>query len=155
HKDVPQRLVTNKVTGQQVLLTEPSKWGQRLSVVDFTVRQEAGHWKIKTKSATTLNSNTVPEDPAIKALLKRQHDKTVQYVNQTVAQSAQALSAATSHLTDSAILDYIQAVQTKVVSDALKGTADETTPVLSIAAPFSRTAVIPAGPVSIRDIAGL
>ncbi|GAA1263375.1 multifunctional 2',3'-cyclic-nucleotide 2'-phosphodiesterase/5'-nucleotidase/3'-nucleotidase [Planotetraspora silvatica] len=155
HNDVPQRFVTNKVTGQQVLLTEPGRWGQRLSVVDFTLTKQRGRWSVSGKSSTTLNTNTVPEDPKIVALMKEQHDKTVAYVNQVVAQSKEQLSAAESPYKDTPILDYIQRVQTDLVSKAIAGTADASLPVLSIAAPFSRSAVFPAGPVSVRDMAGL
>jgi len=151
HNEVPQRFVTNKATGKQVLLTEPSKWGQRLSVVDFSLSWTHGRWQVAAKSSQTLNTNTVPEDPKIVAALTPQHDKTVAYVNQPVAQSVSELSAATSRYEDTAILDYIQAVQTSVVSAAV----GDAKPVLSIAAPFSRTAVFPSGQVTIRDIAGL
>jgi 2',3'-cyclic-nucleotide 2'-phosphodiesterase/3'-nucleotidase len=88
-------------------------------------------------------------------LLAPQHDKTVAYVNQPVAQSTEELSAATSRYEDTAILDYIQQVQTETVTTALEGTPQAGLPVLSVAAPFSRTAVFPAGEVSVRDIAGL
>ena len=151
HQDVPEKFVTNKVTGEQVLLTEPGKWGQRLSVVDFTLTEAHGRWKVTAKSSETLNTNTVPEDPAIVSLMAPQHGKTVEYVNQPVATSTEELSAATSRYTDTAILDYIQHVQTEAVTAALGSDR----PVLSIAAPFSRTAVFPAGEVSVRDIAGL
>ncbi|WP_424531273.1 bifunctional metallophosphatase/5'-nucleotidase [Sphaerisporangium viridialbum] len=155
HNDVPQKFVTNKATGKQVLLTEPSKYGQRLSVVDFTLAKERGKWAVTTKSSATINTNTVAEDPKIVALMKGQHDKTVGYVNQVIAQSKEQLSAAESPYKDTAILDYIQKVQTDLVTKAVAGTADASLPVLSIAAPFSRTAVFPAGPVSVRDMAGL
>ncbi|TLP56308.1 bifunctional metallophosphatase/5'-nucleotidase [Microbispora triticiradicis] len=155
HNDVPQRFVTNKATGRQVLLTEPGRWGQRLSVVDFTLAKERGKWTVTGKSSTTLNTNGVAEDPKIVALMKKQHDKTVGYVNQVVAQSKEQLSAAESPYKDTPILDYIQKVQTELVSKGVAGTADASLPVLSIAAPFSRTAVFPAGPVSVRDMAGL
>ncbi|GLW24212.1 multifunctional 2',3'-cyclic-nucleotide 2'-phosphodiesterase/5'-nucleotidase/3'-nucleotidase [Microbispora amethystogenes] len=155
HNDVPQRFVTNKATGRQVLLTEPGRWGQRLSVVDFTLAKERGKWTVTGKSSTTLNTNGVAEDPKIVALMKKQHDKTVGYVNQVIAQSKEQLSAAESPYKDTPILDYIQKVQTELVSKGVAGTADASLPVLSIAAPFSRTAVFPAGPVSVRDMAGL
>ncbi|MEV7968159.1 5'-nucleotidase C-terminal domain-containing protein [Sphaerisporangium sp. NPDC088356] len=155
HNDVPQRFVTNTATGKQVLLTEPSKYGQRLSVVDFTLAKERGKWAVTTKSSATINTNTVAEDPKIVALMKGQHDKTVGYVNQVIAQSKEQLSAAESPYKDTAILDYIQKVQTDLVTKAVAGTADASLPVLSIAAPFSRTAIFPAGPVSVRDMAGL
>jgi 2',3'-cyclic-nucleotide 2'-phosphodiesterase/3'-nucleotidase len=155
HNDVPQRFVTNKTTGQQVLLTEPGKFGQRLSVMDFTLARDHGRWRVTGKASTTLNTNTVAEDPKIVALMQPQHGTTVSYVNKVVAQSATELSGAESRYKDTAILDFIQRVQTDTVTAALAGTPQATLPVLSIAAPFSRTARFPAGPVSIRDIAGL
>ncbi|MEU5861743.1 5'-nucleotidase C-terminal domain-containing protein [Nonomuraea sp. NPDC047529] len=152
HNEVAQRFVTNKATGQQVLLTEPGKWGQRLSRLDFTLAKQRGKWVVTGKTSATLNTNTVAEDPKIVSLLKPQHDTTVGYVNKVVAKSAEELSAAESPYKDTPILDYIQQVQTETVKAALPG---NTLPVLSIAAPFSRTAVFPAGDVRVRDVAGL
>ena len=43
----------------------------------------------------------------------------------------------------------------EAVKKALAGTADGRLPVLSIAAPFNRDAAIPAGDVTVRDVAGL
>jgi len=151
HNDIPQRFVTNTATGAQVLLSEPSKWGQRLTRMDFTLVRSRGGWSITTKAATTLNTNTVEADPRVLATVRAQHAKTVAYVNQVVAKSTVELSAAESRYKDTAILDYINKVQTDTVAAAL-GTA---LPVLSIAAPFSRTALFPAGEVKIKDVAGL
>ncbi|RKN40690.1 bifunctional metallophosphatase/5'-nucleotidase [Micromonospora endolithica] len=155
HREVPQRFVTNTATGAQVLLSEPSKWGQRLTRMDFTVRKVRGRWTVVDKRATTLNTNTVVEDPAVLAAVRGQHAKTVAYVNQVVARSTVELSAAESRYRDTPILDFINHVQTEVVRTALAGTGYGDLPVLSIAAPFSRTAVFPAGDVKIRDVAGL
>ncbi|WP_449060921.1 bifunctional metallophosphatase/5'-nucleotidase [Planomonospora algeriensis] len=155
HNEVAQKFVTNKATGRQVLLSEPGKWGQRLSVLDFTLAKQRGRWVVTGKSSTLLNTNAVAEDPKIVALMKEQHDTTVKYVNTVVAQSREQLSAAESPYKDTPILDYIQKVQTETVAKALEGTADAALPVLSISAPFSRSAVFPAGPVSVRDMAGL
>ena len=52
-------------------------------------------------------------------------------------------------------MDFINHVQADAVKTALAGTPDETLPVLSIAAPFNRDAAIPAGNVTVRDVAGL
>ncbi|MFD6564051.1 bifunctional metallophosphatase/5'-nucleotidase [Micromonospora profundi] len=155
HSEVVERFVTNERTGAQVLLSEPSKWGQRLTRMDFTLARERGRWTITKKSATMLNTNTVVEDPKVLAAVRKQHQKTVAYVNQVVAQSTVELSAAESRYRDTPILDFINHVQTEVVDAALAGTAYADLPVLSIAAPFSRTAVFPSGDVKIRDVAGL
>ncbi|WP_433538908.1 bifunctional metallophosphatase/5'-nucleotidase [Micromonospora sp. CA-249363] len=155
HNEVVERFVTNERTGEQVLLSEPSKWGQRLTRMDFTLTREHGRWAITKKAATMLNTNTVVEDPKVLAAVRAQHAKTVAYVNQVVATSTVELSAAESRYKDTPILDFINHVQTEVVGAALTGTAYADLPVLSIAAPFSRTAVFPAGDVKIRDVAGL
>ena len=155
HLDIPQRFVTNEATGAQVLLSEPSKWGQRLTRMDFTLTRQRGSWRIVEKKATTLNTNTVAEDPAVLATVRSQHAKTVAYVNQPVARSTEELSAAESRFKDTPILDYINKVQADTVAAALAGTEYASLPVLSIAAPFSRTALFPAGEVKIKDVAGL
>ncbi|GIE84656.1 bifunctional metallophosphatase/5'-nucleotidase [Actinoplanes regularis] len=155
HAEVAQRFVTNTATGQQVLTSEPSKWGQRLTKMDFELVREHGCWKITSKASATLNTNTVEADPKVLAAVQSQHNKTVAYINQVVAASTQELSAATSRYEDTPILDYINKVQTDTVVAALAGTAYASLPVLSIAAPFSRTAVFPKGDVKIKDVAGL
>jgi 2',3'-cyclic-nucleotide 2'-phosphodiesterase/3'-nucleotidase len=155
HNEVVEKFVTNQATGAQVLLSEPSKWGQRLTRMDFTLSREWGAWRVTSKRATMLNTNTVVEDPAVLAAVRGQHAKTVTYVNQAVAKSVVELSAAESRYKDTAILDYINKVQTDTVAAALVGTPYASLPVLSIAAPFSRTAVFPAGDVRIKDVAGL
>lgn len=155
HNEVPQRFVQNKYTGEDVLLSEPAKWGQRLSVVDFDLKREHGRWQVAGASSELVNTNTQEEDPKIAEVIRPQHDKTVEYVNTTVAESATELSAAESRLKDTPIVDFIQKVQTDAVTAALEGTPQADLPVLSQASPFSRTAKFPAGPVTIRDIAGL
>ncbi|WP_432828382.1 bifunctional metallophosphatase/5'-nucleotidase [Dactylosporangium sp. CA-092794] len=155
HNDIPQRFVANAATGEQVLLSEPSKWGQRVTRVDFTLTRDRGRWRITTKAATTINTNTVAADPVVLAAVREQHNTTVAYVNQAVANSTQELSAAESRYKDTPILDYINQVQTDTVTAALAGSSYAALPVLSIAAPFSRTALFPAGQVRIKDVAGL
>jgi 2',3'-cyclic-nucleotide 2'-phosphodiesterase/3'-nucleotidase len=155
HVDVPQRFVTNAATGQTVVMSEPKCWGERLSVFDLTLTHDRGRWKVTGKSATTVNTNTVQEDPKLVALVKKQHDAVVTYVNQDVATSTEAMSAAESCWKDTAILDYINLVQTETVKKAIAGTANASLPVISIAAPFNRLATFPAGKVTIKDIAGL
>ncbi|TYK47010.1 bifunctional metallophosphatase/5'-nucleotidase [Actinomadura decatromicini] len=155
HLDIPERFVTNKATGRTVVMSEPKCWGQRLSVFDLTLTHERGRWKVTGKSATSVNTNTVQEDPELVTIVKKQHDAVVAYVNKEVATSTEEMSAAESCWKDTAILDYIHLVQTAKVKEAIAGTENASLPVLSIAAPFSRSATFPAGKVTIKDIAGL
>jgi 2',3'-cyclic-nucleotide 2'-phosphodiesterase / 3'-nucleotidase len=93
----------------------------------------------------------VPEDPAVVRLLRGDHDKVVAYVNSRIGTSKAAMSAATARYEDTAALDLVNHVQ----ATALKGALTEPLPVLSLASPFNRAAGIPAGDVSVRDVAGL
>jgi len=155
HNDKPQVLVTNKATGAQVVMSEPAKWGQRLSVFDLELAFSRGSWKVVSKSAHSVNANTVEDDPALVAVVKAQHDAVVAYVNTAVATSTEELSAAESCWKDTAILDYVNHVQVDTVTKAIAGTAEASLPVISIAAPFNRAATFPAGQVTIKDVAGL
>ena len=155
HKDVPAQTVVNERTGEPVLLTQPYRWGASVSRVDIGLEKVRGQWDVVRTDATSLRTRDYPEDAEVLAATAAQHERTVEYVNQVVATSTEELLAVTSRYEDTAILDFIQQVQTETVDAALQGTDRADLPVLSIAAPFSKTAVFPQGEVTIRDIAGL
>jgi 2',3'-cyclic-nucleotide 2'-phosphodiesterase/3'-nucleotidase len=155
HKEIVERWVTNRETGRQVLLTEPLRWGMRLSVMTFRMKQTKTGWEVRSADAQLLNANSVDEDPAVLAALTKQHDIVVDYVNSVIGTSKQAMSAARATVEDVAAIDFVNHVQAVTVQEALAGTADGSLPVLSIAAPFNKAAAIPEGEVTVRDVAGL
>ncbi|AKU16326.1 bifunctional metallophosphatase/5'-nucleotidase [Luteipulveratus mongoliensis] len=155
HKEIPQRFVANKQTGKQVLLSEPYYWGMRVTVMDLKLTKVRGKWQVTSSAATLLNANTAPEDKRVAALIRPAHEKVLTYVNGVVGTSKAAMSAATSRYEDTPAIDFINYVQADAVKQAIAGTADAATPVLSIAAPFNKDAAIPAGNVTVRDVAGL
>ncbi|MFL6161678.1 MAG: 5'-nucleotidase C-terminal domain-containing protein [Jatrophihabitantaceae bacterium] len=155
HVEIPQRFVTGPDGSKQVLLSEPLKWGERLTVMDLDLVREHGRWTVASSSATVLNANTVPEDPAIAQLVRQQHEKVRAYVNSPIGASTAPMSAATSRYQDTAAMDFINYVQADAVKKALAGTSSAALPMLSIAAPFNPDASIPAGEVTVRDVAGL
>ena len=110
---------------------------------------------MRVAQATLLNANTVPEDARIAALVRPAHEKVLTYVNSVIGTCTEAMSAATSRYQDTAAMDFINLVQAQTVKAALAGTPQEGLPVLSIAAPFNKDAAIPAGEVTVRDVAGL
>ncbi|MEV6307940.1 5'-nucleotidase C-terminal domain-containing protein [Streptomyces sp. NPDC051840] len=155
HSEIPEYFVTNKETGKQVVLSEPLKWGQRLTLFDFDLVWEKGRWVVEKVGASVLNSNTVAEDPRITSLLGDEHAKVVAYVNQVIGTSVAAMSTADAPWKDEPVIDLINLVQAETVKAALAGGEYGGLPVLSQAACFSRTAAIPAGEVTIKDAAGL
>jgi len=155
HVEIPQRFVQNTTTGKQVLLSEPLKWGERLTVMDLDLVKQRGRWHVGTASSTVLNANTVSADDKIVSLVAKQHEKVRTYVNGVVGTSTVAMSAATSRYEDTAAMDFINYVQGDAVKKALAGSPSASLPILSIAAPFNAEAAIPAGTVTVRDVVGL
>ncbi|MCG8921928.1 bifunctional UDP-sugar hydrolase/5'-nucleotidase [Lentzea sp. CC55] len=148
HVEIPSRFVTNKVTGRPVLLTEPLFSGKRLSLMEFDLRHD-GRWELQASRSSVLSSATVQEDPRIVRLLRHDHEKVVSYVNARVGTCSAAMSASRARFEDTPALRFINHVQ------ALEVAKSTSLPVISLCAPFNRAAAIPAGDVSIRDVAGL
>ncbi|MEV6328127.1 5'-nucleotidase C-terminal domain-containing protein [Streptomyces sp. NPDC051909] len=155
HTEIPEYKVTNKETGKDVVLSEPLKWGQRLTLFDFDLVWVKGRWTVEKVGAQVLNSNAVAEDPEITALLSDEHKKVVEYVNQVIGTCTAAMTTADAPWKDEPIIDLINVVQAETVRAALAGGQYGNLPVVSQASCFSRTARIPAGQVTIRDAAGL
>jgi 2',3'-cyclic-nucleotide 2'-phosphodiesterase / 3'-nucleotidase len=155
HLEIPERRVLNETTGREVVLTEPLRWGMRLSLIDLTLAKQGHRWVVQSVGSSVLNSNTVAEDPHVKKLLTADHDTVVTYVNGVIGSCTVAMSCATARYEDTAALDFINLVQGEAVRTAIAGTPAAALPMLSIAAPFYKDANIPAGAVSVRDVAGL
>ncbi|TGA99339.1 5'-nucleotidase C-terminal domain-containing protein [Streptomyces sp. MZ04] len=155
HTEIAEYFVENKETGKKVVLSEPLKWGQRLTLFDFDLVWSKGRWTVEKVGAQVLNSHTAAEDAKVTKLLADEHKKVVAYVNQVIGMSTQAMSTAEGPYKDVAIIDLINHVQAETVREALKGGRYAALPVLSQASCFSRTAKIPQGEITIKDAAGL
>jgi 2',3'-cyclic-nucleotide 2'-phosphodiesterase/3'-nucleotidase len=155
HVEIPERFVTNKVTGKQVLLTEPLKWGMRVSVMNLELAKDQGHWTVASARSHLLDVKTAEADPDVVNAVQAGHDATIKYVNTVIGTSTAALSTATACWEDCAAIDAINFVQARTIKSELAGGPDAGLPVLSIAAAFSRAVDVSAGPLTIRDLAGL
>jgi 2',3'-cyclic-nucleotide 2'-phosphodiesterase / 3'-nucleotidase len=155
HLEIPERRVVNEATGREVVLTEPLRWGMRLSLIDLSLVKVRGRWVVQGVGSSVLNSNTVAEDAQVTKLLTADHDKVVSYVNSVIGSCTTAMSCATARYEDTAALDFVNLVQAEAVRAGIVGTPAAALPMLSIAAPFYKDANIPAGQVSVRDVAGL
>ncbi|MCB5292736.1 bifunctional metallophosphatase/5'-nucleotidase [Arthrobacter sp. SO3] len=155
HLEIPERFVTNKASGRQVLLTEPLKWGMRVSVMDLELVKEKGQWTVTSAHSHLLDAKTVDADPAVVRAVQAGHEATVKYVNEVIGTCTAPLSTATACWEDSAAIDAINYVQASTIKAELANGPAAALPVLSIAAAFSRAVDVKAGPLTIRDVAGL
>jgi 2',3'-cyclic-nucleotide 2'-phosphodiesterase / 3'-nucleotidase len=141
HRSIPSLTVGG------VLLAQAGRWGDRLARVDvYLDRPDANaRWRVAAKAAASLPvTASTAADPEILALAKPYHERTQAWLATPIGRSARELSAADSRQRDTAIVDLIHRVQL----DA--GRAD-----VSFAASFTLDARLPAGAVTVRDIAGL
>ncbi|MGV3148923.1 5'-nucleotidase C-terminal domain-containing protein [Rothia sp. 11273D007AR] len=155
-----QEYFTNK-NGEPVLYTQPGYWARFLSEVTLPLVKEAdGDIEVKwteaeKPTAVALNAGDYAADASVLAAIEPYHSKTTEWVQTVVAQATADMPAATSAWEDTAVLDFINMVQTEEVTRALAGTQYEGLPVLAEASPFSRTAVFKQGDVTIADMASL
>lgn len=155
-----QEYFTNK-NGEPVLFTQPGYWARFLSEVTLPLTKDAdGEIEVKwdeteRPTAAPLAAGNYAADPRIRAAIEPYHTETTQWVQTVVAQATEDMPAATSAWEDTAVLDFINRVQTDEVARALEDTPYADLPLIAEASPFSRTAVFKQGPVTIADMASL
>ncbi|MCW2523545.1 MAG: nucleotidase [Frankiales bacterium] len=161
HVEIAERFVVNESTGRSVLLSEPLKWGMRLSVMELDVVADGSSgWQVASARASLLDANAAVEDPAVSALVRDQHEQTRAYVNGVIGASVVEMSAAEARYQSATAIDLINYVQARAVRQALASDAAGRAgagdlPVLAVASPVNPDAGIPSGAVTVRDIAGL
>ena len=159
HVDQPQEIVT-QTDGTQALVTQPHYWARSVSEVELSLVADGDGYAVDWTDAPPAVTphylqGDVSESQEMIDALSAYHDETVDYVNQTIAQATQTMSAETSRYEDTAILDFIGNVMTERTAEGLVGSEYEDLPVLAQTSPFSRDAVFSEGDVTVRDVAAL
>jgi 2',3'-cyclic-nucleotide 2'-phosphodiesterase/3'-nucleotidase len=159
HQDEPEQVVT-QTDGTQALITQPNYWARSVSEVELSLVADGDGFAVDWTDAPPAVTphylqGDVAESQEMIDALSAYHDETVDYVNQTIAQAAQTMSAETSRYEDTAILDFIGNVMTERTAEGLVGSEYEDLPVLAQTSPFSRDAVFSEGDVTVRDVAAL
>ena len=155
HRDEPEQWVTCRATGRPVLLTQPRAHAAGLTETVIEAECDGDSWRIKVLGATPHRARGEVPDPRVIDAVAEAHEATRAHVNRQVAVSPRELSTSDSRWHATGAIDFIQRVQAATVAEALASGQYATLPVISLTAPTSRTAVIPQGPVSIRDLASL
>lgn len=159
HQDEPEQVVT-QTDGTQALITQPNYWARSVSEVELSLVADGDGFAVDWTDAPPAVTphylqGDVAESQEMIDALSAYHNETVDYVNQTIAQATQTMSAETSRYEDTAILDFIGHVMTERTAEGLAGTEYEDLPVLAQTSPFSRDAVFSEGDVTVRDVAAL
>lgn len=148
----------------------PGRWGDHLGVIDLTLDNRSGSWKVVGSQAAirpifdrTAKQSLAAEDPMVMQLIGAEHQRTLDYVRNKVAQSSAPIYSYFAQVADDPSIQIVSNAQIAYVKRAMQGTDYEKYPVLSAAAPFKAGGRqgwnyytdIPAGPLAIKHMADL
>ncbi|MEN9629076.1 MAG: hypothetical protein RJA10_2303 [Pseudomonadota bacterium] len=161
-------LVRGTINGVPAVM--PRAWGSHLGVVDLTLDNAGGRWRVTDGRAhlrpvfdRAARKPLVEPDPAIAALVAREHAATVAHMSAEVARTSAPITSYFAQVADDPSVQVVSQAQLAYARAALKGTPHEALPLLSAAAPFQAGGRmgwgyytdLPAGPVALRHIASL
>ncbi|OWQ90767.1 2',3'-cyclic-nucleotide 2'-phosphodiesterase [Roseateles aquatilis] len=148
----------------------PGRWGDHLGIVDLTLAQSGGKWKVADSQASlrpifdrAARKPLVDADPMPAAVIATEHQATLNYVRSQVAIADAPIQSYFAQVLDGAAVRLVAQAQLAYALKAVQGTALEKLPMLSAAAPFksggrqgwTQYTDIPAGPVAIKHVADL
>lgn len=148
----------------------PGRWGDHLGVIDFTLDNSGGSWKVVNSKASirpifdkTTRKSLAAADPMVAQTVADVQAATLEYVRNKVAVSSAPIYSYFAQVADDPSVQIVANAQIAYVKRAMQGTDYEKYPVLSAAAPFKTGGRqgwdyytdIPAGPLAIKNVADL
>jgi 2',3'-cyclic-nucleotide 2'-phosphodiesterase/3'-nucleotidase/5'-nucleotidase len=145
HRELADSTIVTATNPRGVLLTQASNWARSLAVATLRLeRGAAGRWSVASKGASLLRPRPERADTAFLDSMRWEHERTVAYVNSVVGHSPVRWEAREARVRDTPILDFINEVMRQRAGTDLSATAA-----------FSTSAAIPAGEITVADLAGL
>ncbi|MBR9989837.1 MAG: 5'-nucleotidase C-terminal domain-containing protein, partial [Gemmatimonadetes bacterium] len=128
-----------------VLLMQAKNWAASLAVATLSVRRDGvGDWRVERKRGEIVRPVPGVADRPFMDSLRWEHERAVAYVNARIGEGAERLDARDARVRDTPIIDFVNEVQRRTAGADLSSTAA-----------FQINAVLPAGDISIADIAAL
>ncbi len=161
---------TERGTINGVAAVMPGRWGDHLGVIDMTLDNASGQWKVVDSRASirpifdrVAKQSVAAADPLVEQAIATEHAQTLDYVRGKVAFSSAPIYSYFAQVGDDPSVQIVANAQIAYVKRAMQGTDYEKYPVLSAAAPFkaggrqgwSYYTDIPAGPLKIQHVADL
>ncbi len=148
----------------------PGRWGDHLGVIDLTLDNTQGAWKIVDRQATlrpifdrVAQKSVAAPDPLVASALAEVHAQALHYVRGKVTFTNTPIDSYFALVSDDPSVQIVANAQIAYTRRAMQGTDYEKYPVLSAAAPFktggrqgwSYYTDIAAGPLAINNVADL
>ena len=159
-----------KGTINGVAAVMPGRWGDHLGVVDLTLDNSSGAWRVTNSRAQirpifdrAARKPLVAADPLVATLIADEHAATLAYVRGALGSSRTPITSYFAQVADDPSVQLVSQAQLAYARRALQGTEFEGLPLLSAAAPFKAGGRmgwtyftdIPAGTLSVRNVADL
>ncbi|WP_426596214.1 bifunctional 2',3'-cyclic-nucleotide 2'-phosphodiesterase/3'-nucleotidase [Pectobacterium brasiliense] len=122
----------------------PGQWGDHLGVVDFTLNNDSGTWKVERAKAEARpiydkaqKKSLAAEDDKLVKVLSDAHQNTREFVSKPIGKSADNMYSYLSLIQDDPTVQIVNNAQRAYVEHFIQGDPDlADLPVLSAAAPF-------------------
>ncbi|MBA0205678.1 bifunctional 2',3'-cyclic-nucleotide 2'-phosphodiesterase/3'-nucleotidase [Pectobacterium aroidearum] len=122
----------------------PGQWGDHLGVVDFTLNNDSGTWKVENAKAEARpiydkaqKKSLAAEDDKLVKVLADAHKDTREFVSKPIGKSADNMYSYLSLIQDDPTVQIVNNAQRAYVEHFIQGDPDlADLPVLSAAAPF-------------------
>ncbi|MEC5320787.1 bifunctional 2',3'-cyclic-nucleotide 2'-phosphodiesterase/3'-nucleotidase [Brenneria populi subsp. brevivirga] len=122
----------------------PGQWGDHLGVVDFTLNNDGGAWRVEKATAQARpiydkaqKKSLAPEDPDLVGVLSEAHRNTRDFVGKPIGESADNMYSYLALIQDDPTVQIVNNAQRAYVERFIQGDPDLAgLPVLSAAAPF-------------------
>lgn len=122
----------------------PGQWGDHLGVVDFTLNNDSGVWRVEQAKAEARpiydkaqKKSLAPEDANLVKALSEAHRNTRDFVSKPIGKSADNMYSYLSLIQDDPTVQIVNNAQRAYVAHFIQGDPDlADLPVLSAAAPF-------------------
>ena len=151
-----------------VPIVQPGAYGSHLGQITLTLKPAGTGWQVTESSVRTHpiigeNGDPVPASDRLMQVSATDHMATLGYIRRRIGESTRPLTSYFAQVSNSAAIALIAEAQRAAAVQALAGHPLEGMPLLSVAAPFKaggrggtqNYTDIPAGPLSIRNIADL
>jgi 2',3'-cyclic-nucleotide 2'-phosphodiesterase/3'-nucleotidase/5'-nucleotidase len=128
-----------------VLFTQAGQWAQALAQARLELEREApNQWRVISKRGSLFKPDPARADTAFLDSLRWDHERAVAYVKSVVGRASARFDAREARTRDLPIVDFINEVQRRRTGADLS-----TTPI------FRLSSALPAGPITVSDVAGL
>jgi 2',3'-cyclic-nucleotide 2'-phosphodiesterase/3'-nucleotidase len=133
-------------------------WGKHLGVIGLHLKHDGKRWTIdkdktfvQARAAQTGAKSFVEPDPAIMALVKEEHEATIQYVKTPVGSTGFRMSTYFADVGDVSAIEVVNQAQAAYVANYVAANLPQYAklPVLSVSAPFKSGL---AGPSDYTDV---